>query len=61
MRTANHDNYEKASVSFRYGLPDYDVFSPERNDRDLLYGPLNFNGDRDWFTVAFGRDDRSRI
>lgn len=60
-RTANRDNYEKASVSFRYGLIEYDVLSPQRDDRDLLYGALTYNGDGDWFSVALGLGDRSRI
>jgi len=60
-KTENHDNYEKASVSFREGLAISDPLAAGRNDRDLLYGALNLNGDRDWFTVAFGLRDRSRI
>lgn len=60
-RTANNDNYEKATVSFRYGLAEYDVLSAERKDRDLLYGALNYKGNRDWFSVALGPRDLSRI
>jgi hypothetical protein len=58
---ANHHNYEKASVSFRYGLAEFDVLSAERDDRDMLYGAFNYKGDSDWFTVTLGGGDRSSI
>ena len=58
--TGNNDNYERASVSFRDGLH-YDRVRGVKTDRDLLYGALNFNGDRDWFSVALTTRDRSRI
>lgn len=60
-KTGKHDNYLKASLSFRGGLPISGRVGAGKDDRDLLYGALDYNGDRDWFTVAFGGRDRSRI
>src|SRR5262245_56023942 len=59
--TENSDNYREATVSFRPS--DYEEIARQlpRNDRDLLYGSINFNGDRDWFQVALVNGDRSRI
>lgn len=58
-RTANHDNFKEATVDFRPRL--YDVVRGPSNEWDLLYGSVNFNGDRDWFLVPSGRRGRSRI
>lgn len=58
-RTKSHSDFEKASVSFRPYT--YNAVIGPNTDRDLVYGGLNFNGDRDWFKVALERDDQSRI
>jgi len=75
-KTNNYDNYTKAAFSFRYGINGDDAVKITRNDWDLrkrfrmprclrrgslLYGNMNLNGDRDWFTVTLVTDDRSRI
>lgn len=60
-KTDNDDNYTKAAFNFRLGVNDDGAVSNPRNEWDLLYGNISLNGDKDWFTVAFGRGDRSRI
>lgn len=55
----HHDNSKKSSVSFRDN--DYDSSIGPRHNPDLLYGALSFNGERDWFKVAFESRDQSRI
>jgi hypothetical protein len=60
-KTDNYDNYTKAAFNFRLGINGDDAVRNPRNEWDLLYGNISLNGDKDWFTVAFGRGDRSRI
>jgi len=60
-KTGDYDNYTNAAFNFRLGVNGNDAVRNPRNEWDLLYGSISLNGDRDWFTVAFGRGDRSRI
>ena len=55
-KTAQSDNYDKTIVSFR---PVHEVRT--RNDYDLRFGGINYNGDTDWFVVANDRTRWSRI
>jgi hypothetical protein len=54
------DGYDKSTFSFRYGVR-IDVGGVARNNQELQYGQINWNGDSDWFTVTLANDDRSRI
>jgi hypothetical protein len=54
------DGYNKSTFSFRDGVR-ADVGGVTRNNYELQYGQINWNGDSDWFTVTLGSDDRSRI
>ena len=55
------DGYGKSAFSFKYGVRS-DV-GPEttRNNYELEYGNINWNGDSDWFIVTMVTDDCSRI
>jgi hypothetical protein len=59
-QTPQNDNWEKAIVYFG---PDetYDANVGLKNNWDLLYGGLNYNGDRDWLKVNSDRNSWSRI
>jgi len=48
-----HDDITKSYMSFR-PVESYDRVRGPRNDWDLRYGGLNFNGDRDWLMVREG-------
>ena len=59
-QTPQNDNWEKAIVYFG---PDetYDANVGLKNNWDLLYGGLNYNGERDWLKVNSDRNSWSRI
>lgn len=69
---AKRDNWKKAIVSFlpteiygewreRQRSDDMYAGPVEKNAWDLLYGALNYNGDRDWLQVNCDRNSWSRI
>lgn len=55
------DGYGKSTFSFRYGVRSDVGREITRNNYELLYGNINWNGDSDWFTVTMVTDDCSRI
>jgi len=59
-KTRVSDNWEKATVLLRPEDP-HDLPREPGNEWDLLYGALNYNGDRDWFQVNCDKQSRSRI
>ena len=63
LQTPAPDSWEKAIVSFR-PKEFYDASKEEplpRNEWDLLYGGLNYNGDANWLKVNCDRNSWSRI
>src|SRR5947209_3034865 len=55
------EGYGKSTFSFKHGLRS-DVGSEiTRNNYEIQYGNINWNGDSDWFTVTMVTDDCSRI
>jgi hypothetical protein len=55
------DGYDKSTLSFKHGVRSDIGREITRNNYDLQYGNINWNGDSDWFTVTLATDDRSRI
>lgn len=53
--------YGKSAFSFNHGLRSDAGPRITRNNYELLYGSIRFNGDSDWFSVTMVTDDRSRI
>jgi hypothetical protein len=55
------DGYGKSTFSFKHGVRSDIGREITRNNYELQYGNINWNGDSDWFTVTMVTDDRSRI
>ena len=55
------DGYGRSTFSFRYGVRSDVGREITRNNYELQYGNINWNGDSDWFTVTMVTDDCSRI
>jgi hypothetical protein len=55
------EGYGKSAFSFNHGLRSDVGTRITRNNYELLYGGINWNGDSDWFSVTMVTDDRSRI
>ena len=53
--------YGKSAFSFNHGLRSDAGPRITRNNYELLYGGIRWNGDSDWFSVTMVTDDRSRI
>ena len=53
--------YGKSTFSFKHGVRSDVGREVTRNNYELQYGGINWNGDSDWFTVAMVTDDCSRI
>jgi hypothetical protein len=53
--------YGKSAFSFKHGVRSDIGTKVTRNNYELLYGNINWDGDSDWFTVTMVTDDRSRI
>ncbi len=53
--------YGKSAFSFNHGLRSDRGPRITRNNYELLYGGIRWNGDSDWFSVTMVTDDRSRI
>jgi hypothetical protein len=51
----------RSSFSFRYGVRSEVAPEITRNNYELQYGSITWNGDSDWFKVTMATDDRSRI
>jgi len=51
----------KSSFSFRYGVRSEVAPEVTRDNYELQYGNITWNGDNDWFIVTLATDDRSRI
>ncbi|MEZ5427241.1 MAG: hypothetical protein R2747_13310 [Pyrinomonadaceae bacterium] len=56
-----YEGYGKAAFSFRHGLRSDVGREATRNNYELEYGNISFDGDNDWFLVTMVSDDRSRI
>ena len=54
-------DYGKSAFSFRYGVRSDVGRDITRNDYELEYGNISWNGDSDWFIVTMVTDDCSRI
>lgn len=55
------EGYGKSAFSFNHGVRSDVGEHITRNNYELLYGGINWNGDTDWFSVTMVTDDRSRI
>lgn len=53
--------YGKSTFSFKHGVRSDVGREVTRNNYELQYGGINWNGDSDWFTVTMVTDDCSRI
>lgn len=58
--TPNSDNWKESIVSFRHERLYFAELGPH-NEWDLLYGDLDYKGDRDWLKVNCERNTWSRI
>src|SRR5687767_42828 len=50
--------YGKSAFSFNHGLRSDAGSRITRNNYELLYGGIRWNGDSDWFSVTMVADDR---
>lgn len=55
------EGYGKSTFSFWHGVRSDMKFALTRNNYELQYGNINWNGNSDWFTVTMVTDDCSRI
>ena len=55
------EDYGKSTFSFKYGVRSDIGRQITRNNYELQYGNISWNGDSDWFTVTMVTDDCSRI
>jgi len=53
--------YGKSTFSFKHGVRSDVGREITRNNYELQYGGISWNGDGDWFTVTMVTDDCSRI
>ena len=53
--------YGKSAFSFKHGVRSDVGRKVARNNYELLYGNINWDGDSDWFTVTMVTNDRGRI
>lgn len=53
--------YGKSAFSFNHGVRSDAGRRVTRNNYELLYGSIRWNGDSDWFSVTMVTDDGSRI
>jgi hypothetical protein len=55
------EGYGKSAFSFKHGVRSDVGQQRTRNNYELQYGNISWDGDSDWFTVTMVTDDRSRI
>lgn len=55
------EDYGKSTFSFKHGLRSDVGRDITRNNYELSYGSISWNGDSDWFIVTMVTDDCSRI
>jgi hypothetical protein len=55
------ETYGKSTFSFKHGVRSDVGRQVTRNNYELQYGGISWNGDSDWFTVTMVTDDCSRI
>jgi hypothetical protein len=55
------EGYGKSAFSFNHRVRSDVGQRITRNNYELMYGGINWNGDSDWFSVTMVTDDRSRI